>query len=73
MDYEIYLEKKGERPRLVFAVELVRGRENIGRDISLQLQKMDFIARHFALPAVKTVPSGALKGGAHFKKLIRVQ
>jgi len=73
VDYEIYLEKKGERPRLVFAVELVRGRENIGRDISLQLQKMDFIARHFALPAVKTVPSGALKGGAHFKKLIRVQ
>ncbi len=72
VDYEIYLEKKDGKQNLIFEVELTAESENVKKEIIRQLQNNEIIMKYFDLPVIKTVPPGALKGGAHFKKMIRV-
>lgn len=71
VDYDIYLEK-GDRPRLIFKVETITERDNISHEMEKVLADFSPVKNAGFKVEVEILPSGTLRGGVHFKKLIKM-
>ena len=72
VDYDVCIDKRGNKRDILFEIELIEERKEIAQKIILQLQNIEIIATYFDEPKIKILPLGSLRGGVHFKKLIKV-
>jgi phenylacetate-CoA ligase len=72
VDYEIYVKKEDNKQFILFEVEAIKEKNGLKEKIAEGLLNIEAISKYFGVPGIKLVPPGALKGGIHFKKLIKV-
>lgn len=71
VEYNIFLDKKGKLPVLVFDVEVLQQYDGLAEEIEARVSAISAIRTHMGYPRVQLLPSGALKPSCYEKKLIR--
>lgn len=71
VEYNIFLDKKGKLPVLVFDVEVLQQYDGLAEEIVARVGSMPVIRKHMGQPRVKLLPPGALKPSCYEKKLIK--
>ncbi len=71
VDYQAFIERKGDKPKLVFKIEVLENREGLATNIAQAVYMIPEIAENMQRPHVELLEAGALKALCYEKKLIR--